>query len=99
VGLNRVGSTYDRCGTITAWRDQSDEKDRVFNFVTPCVAFAQEIRHTHLGMGLQRVLGVHGPSFIISVWAEVDRTSRGVMGGTLQDKYANGVEHRLCCAG
>jgi starch synthase len=69
------------------------------NFVTtvsPC--YAQEIQHTHLGMGLQRILGVHSRKFggilnglDYNTWnPEVDpHIAKHYSHASLQDKYAN----------
>ena len=69
------------------------------NFVTTVSpTYAQEIRSTHLGMGLQRILNVHHQKFggVINgidykVWnPELDpHIARRYSIGTLQDKYAN----------
>lgn len=69
------------------------------NFVTTVSPrYAHEIRHTSLGMGLQRVLGVHHQKFggvlngiDYSVWnPEVDSHIAKRYGvGTLDDKYVN----------
>ncbi len=69
------------------------------NFVTTVSPrYAHEIRHTALGMGLQRILGVHHQKFggvlngvDYSVWnPEIDPHIAKRYGiGSLQDKYAN----------
>ncbi len=69
------------------------------NFVTTVSPrYAQEIRHTHLGMGLQRILGAHQQKLggvlngvDYNVWnPEVDpHIARRYAIGSLQDKYAN----------
>jgi starch synthase len=69
------------------------------NFVTTVSpTYAQEIRSTHLGMGLQRILEVHHQKFggVINgidynVWnPELDpHIARRYSAGTLPDKYAN----------
>jgi starch synthase len=69
------------------------------NFVTTVSPrYAYEIRHTWLGMGLQRILGLHHRKFggvlnglDYSVWnPEIDhRISRRYSVNSLQDKYAN----------
>jgi len=69
------------------------------NFVTTVSpTYGQEIRNTHLGMGLQRILNVHHQKFggVINgidynVWKpEMDpHIARRYSLGTLRDKYAN----------
>jgi len=69
------------------------------NFVTTVSArYSNEIRHTHLGMGLQRILDVHHQKFggvlngiDYNVWnPETDsHIARRYSSHTLQDKYAN----------
>ena len=69
------------------------------NFVTTVSPrYAREIRSTHLGMGLQRILGVHCQKFggilngvDYNVWnPEIDpHLNRRYSAAKLQDKYAN----------